>query len=143
MVPVTLFLEPWLMSARETIAVAATAQGRGGVGIVRISGPLAGVAAQAISGRELKLPVEPVAVAVQEEVAVTAPTNTVIDGSFSFTLENYFLVSINDEVLPACWADEAPMRAIEPRSFNGQLNFASEEFRIAIAFIDGMATSSW
>ncbi len=86
------------------------------------------------------LPVEPVAVAVQEEVAVTAPTNTVIDGSFSFTLENYFLVSINDEVLPACWADEAPMRAIEPRSFNGQLNFASEEFRIAIAFIDGMAT---
>ena len=43
------------MSApRETIAAVATAQGRGGVGIVRISGPLAGMAAKAISGRELK-----------------------------------------------------------------------------------------
>ncbi len=39
---------------RETIAAVATAQGRGGVGIVRISGPLASVAAKAISGRELK-----------------------------------------------------------------------------------------
>ena len=43
------------MSApRETIAAVATAQGRGGVGIVRISGPLASVAAKAISGCELK-----------------------------------------------------------------------------------------
>jgi tRNA modification GTPase len=33
---------------RETIAAIATAQGRGGVGIVRISGPLAGPAAEAI-----------------------------------------------------------------------------------------------
>ncbi|MEK1913534.1 MAG: tRNA uridine-5-carboxymethylaminomethyl(34) synthesis GTPase MnmE, partial [Pseudomonas chlororaphis] len=39
---------------RETIAAVATAQGRGGVGIVRISGPLASAAAKAISGRELK-----------------------------------------------------------------------------------------
>ena len=39
---------------RETIAAVATAQGRGGVGIVRISGPLASLAAKAISGRELK-----------------------------------------------------------------------------------------
>lgn len=39
---------------RETIAAIATAQGRGGVGIVRISGPLAAKAAQAITGRELK-----------------------------------------------------------------------------------------
>ena len=39
---------------RETIAAVATAQGRGGVGIVRISGPLASVAAKAFSGRELK-----------------------------------------------------------------------------------------
>ena len=38
---------------RETIAAIATAQGRGGVGIVRISGPLAGKAALAITGREL------------------------------------------------------------------------------------------
>ena len=38
----------------ETIAAVATAQGRGGVGIVRISGPLASVAAQAVSERELK-----------------------------------------------------------------------------------------
>ena len=38
----------------ETIAAVATAQGRGGVGIVRISGPLASVAAQAFSERELK-----------------------------------------------------------------------------------------
>ena len=37
---------------RETIAAIATAQGRGGVGIVRISGPLASRAAQAIIGRE-------------------------------------------------------------------------------------------
>jgi tRNA modification GTPase len=37
---------------RETIAAIATAQGRGGVGIVRISGPLASSAAQAIIGRE-------------------------------------------------------------------------------------------
>ncbi len=36
---------------RETIAAVATAQGRGGVGIVRISGPLAQAAALAISGR--------------------------------------------------------------------------------------------
>ncbi|QKZ07556.1 tRNA uridine-5-carboxymethylaminomethyl(34) synthesis GTPase MnmE [Pseudomonas eucalypticola] len=38
---------------RETIAAIATAQGRGGVGIVRISGPLASAAAQAIAGRAL------------------------------------------------------------------------------------------
>ncbi|OZY43803.1 tRNA uridine-5-carboxymethylaminomethyl(34) synthesis GTPase MnmE [Pseudomonas fragi] len=38
----------------ETIAAVATAQGRGGVGIVRISGPLASVAAKALSERELK-----------------------------------------------------------------------------------------
>lgn len=38
----------------ETIAAVATAQGRGGVGIVRISGPLASKAAQAFSARELK-----------------------------------------------------------------------------------------
>lgn len=36
---------------RETIAAIATAQGRGGVGIVRISGPLARDAAQAVLGR--------------------------------------------------------------------------------------------
>lgn len=36
---------------RETIAAIATAQGRGGVGIVRISGPLAATAAQAILGK--------------------------------------------------------------------------------------------
>lgn len=36
---------------RETIAAIATAQGRGGVGIVRISGPLARDAAQAMLGR--------------------------------------------------------------------------------------------
>ncbi len=40
-------------SPRETIAAIATAQGRGGVGIVRISGPLAAAAAQAIAGRQL------------------------------------------------------------------------------------------
>ncbi|MFP3518047.1 tRNA uridine-5-carboxymethylaminomethyl(34) synthesis GTPase MnmE [Pseudomonas sp. SIMBA_077] len=38
----------------QTIAAVATAQGRGGVGIVRISGPLATLAAQAFTGRELK-----------------------------------------------------------------------------------------
>lgn len=43
-----------MITPRETIAAVATAQGRGGVGIVRISGPLASVAAKAISGRELK-----------------------------------------------------------------------------------------
>lgn len=40
--------------ARDTIAAVATAQGRGGVGIVRVSGPLAGQLAQAICKRELK-----------------------------------------------------------------------------------------
>ena len=40
--------------AAETIAAVATAQGRGGVGIVRISGPLASIAAKAFSERELK-----------------------------------------------------------------------------------------
>ncbi|QVX17927.1 tRNA uridine-5-carboxymethylaminomethyl(34) synthesis GTPase MnmE [Pseudomonas congelans] len=39
---------------RETIAAIATAQGRGGVGIVRVSGPLASKAAEAIIGRTLK-----------------------------------------------------------------------------------------
>ena len=38
----------------QTIAAVATAQGRGGVGIVRISGPLAGLAAHAFTERELK-----------------------------------------------------------------------------------------
>lgn len=38
----------------ETIAAVATAQGRGGVGIVRVSGPLAGELATAICQRELK-----------------------------------------------------------------------------------------
>jgi tRNA modification GTPase len=38
----------------ETIAAVATAQGRGGVGIVRVSGPLAGTLAQAICQRELQ-----------------------------------------------------------------------------------------
>ena len=40
--------------ARETIAAVATAQGRGGVGIVRVSGPLAGQLAQTIFQRELQ-----------------------------------------------------------------------------------------
>lgn len=40
--------------ARETIAAVATAQGRGGVGIVRVSGPLAGQLAQAICQRQLQ-----------------------------------------------------------------------------------------
>lgn len=39
---------------RETIAAIATAQGRGGVGIVRISGPLANAAASAITGKTLQ-----------------------------------------------------------------------------------------
>ncbi|MDF3193215.1 tRNA uridine-5-carboxymethylaminomethyl(34) synthesis GTPase MnmE [Pseudomonas sp. 1928-m] len=38
----------------ETIAAVATAQGRGGVGIVRVSGPLASKLAQAICQRELQ-----------------------------------------------------------------------------------------
>lgn len=38
---------------RETIAAIATAQGRGGVGIVRVSGPLASAAARAFTGRDL------------------------------------------------------------------------------------------
>ncbi|WP_397379014.1 tRNA uridine-5-carboxymethylaminomethyl(34) synthesis GTPase MnmE [Pseudomonas sp.] len=41
-------------SVTETIAAVATAQGRGGVGIVRVSGPLASTLAQAICQRELK-----------------------------------------------------------------------------------------
>ncbi|AJE23461.1 tRNA uridine-5-carboxymethylaminomethyl(34) synthesis GTPase MnmE [Azotobacter chroococcum] len=41
-------------SARETIAAIATAQGRGGVGIVRVSGPLAGAIAAGICERPLK-----------------------------------------------------------------------------------------
>lgn len=40
--------------ARDTIAAVATAQGRGGVGIVRVSGPLSGQLAKAICRRELK-----------------------------------------------------------------------------------------
>ncbi|MCD5996993.1 tRNA uridine-5-carboxymethylaminomethyl(34) synthesis GTPase MnmE [Pseudomonas sp. CDFA 602] len=39
---------------RETIAAIATAQGRGGVGIVRVSGPLASKTAEAIIGRTPK-----------------------------------------------------------------------------------------
>ncbi|BBP86344.1 tRNA modification GTPase MnmE [Pseudomonas sp. Pc102] len=39
---------------RETIAAVATAQGRGGVGIVRVSGPQAAHIAQAVAGRPLK-----------------------------------------------------------------------------------------
>lgn len=42
-----------MTSRRETITAIATAQGCGGVGIVRISGPLARQAGQAITGREL------------------------------------------------------------------------------------------
>lgn len=38
----------------DTIAAVATAQGRGGVGIVRVSGPLAQNIALAISGRQLQ-----------------------------------------------------------------------------------------
>ena len=40
-------------TVRETIAAIATAQGRGGVGIVRLSGPLASQAGLAITGRTL------------------------------------------------------------------------------------------
>ncbi|OUM07657.1 tRNA uridine-5-carboxymethylaminomethyl(34) synthesis GTPase MnmE [Pseudomonas syringae] len=39
---------------RETIAAIATAQGRGGVGIVRVSGPLASKTAHAMTGRTLR-----------------------------------------------------------------------------------------
>lgn len=39
---------------RETIAAVATAQGRGGVGIIRVSGPQASHIAQAVAGRQLK-----------------------------------------------------------------------------------------
>ena len=41
-------------TARETIAAVATAQGRGGVGIVRVSGPLAGQIAMTICQRQLQ-----------------------------------------------------------------------------------------
>jgi tRNA modification GTPase len=40
--------------SRDTIAAIATAQGRGGVGIVRVSGPLAKYIAEQMTGRELK-----------------------------------------------------------------------------------------
>ena len=40
--------------SRDTIAAIATAQGRGGVGIVRVSGALAKHIAQQMTGRELK-----------------------------------------------------------------------------------------
>ena len=43
-----------MSTVRETIAAVATAQGRGGVGIVRVSGPLAANLAQAICQRPLK-----------------------------------------------------------------------------------------
>lgn len=43
-----------MKSPRETIAAIATAQGRGGVGIVRVSGPLAGQVAESVCGRALK-----------------------------------------------------------------------------------------
>ena len=43
-----------MSAARETIAAVATAQGRGGVGIVRVSGPLAGQLAQAVCQRPLQ-----------------------------------------------------------------------------------------
>ena len=43
-----------MQASRETIAAVATAQGRGGVGIVRVSGPLAATLAQAICQRQLK-----------------------------------------------------------------------------------------
>ncbi|WP_165675102.1 tRNA uridine-5-carboxymethylaminomethyl(34) synthesis GTPase MnmE [Metapseudomonas otitidis] len=39
---------------RETIAAVATAQGRGGVGIVRVSGPLAEQIGETVTGRSLK-----------------------------------------------------------------------------------------
>lgn len=39
--------------SRDTIAAIATAQGRGGVGIVRVSGQLAKTIAQQMTGREL------------------------------------------------------------------------------------------
>lgn len=41
------------MSTADTIAAVATAPGRGGVGIVRVSGPLAPKIAQALTGRQL------------------------------------------------------------------------------------------
>ncbi|MCB2527033.1 hypothetical protein KQ738_16390, partial [Listeria monocytogenes] len=43
-----------MQAATEPIVAIATAQGRGGVGIVRVSGPLAGQMAVAVSGRQLK-----------------------------------------------------------------------------------------
>nr|WP_129210339.1 tRNA uridine-5-carboxymethylaminomethyl(34) synthesis GTPase MnmE [Candidatus Pseudomonas adelgestsugas]QAX81376.1 tRNA modification GTPase MnmE [Candidatus Pseudomonas adelgestsugas] len=43
-----------MMALSETIAAVATNQGRGGIGIVRISGSLAGSVSQAITGRKLK-----------------------------------------------------------------------------------------
>ncbi|MBS7662723.1 tRNA uridine-5-carboxymethylaminomethyl(34) synthesis GTPase MnmE [Pseudomonas lalucatii] len=43
-----------MQTLRETIAAVATAQGRGGVGIVRVSGPLAGAIARDICQRELQ-----------------------------------------------------------------------------------------
>ena len=43
-----------MQTVAETIAAVATAQGRGGVGIVRVSGPLASQLAQAICQRELQ-----------------------------------------------------------------------------------------
>ena len=43
-----------MQTVTETIAAVATAQGRGGVGIVRVSGPLASQLAQAICQRKLQ-----------------------------------------------------------------------------------------
>ena len=48
------YLEARMSTVRETIAAVATAQGRGGVGIVRVSGPLAANLASAICQRQLK-----------------------------------------------------------------------------------------
>lgn len=54
MLPVNKISENKMLVAGETIAAVATAQGRGGVGIVRVSGPLAAAMAQAFCQRELK-----------------------------------------------------------------------------------------
>ena len=47
-------VESSFRSKVETIAAQATAPGRGGVGIIRVSGPLASTAAQAILGKQPK-----------------------------------------------------------------------------------------
>ena len=126
------------MTAPDTIAAIATASGRGGIGVVRVSGPAAGAVARALAGR-----VPPPRLAtlapfrdgegrlLDEGLALFFPAPRSYTGEDVLELQGHGGPLVLREVLAACIA--AGARLAEPGEFtrraflNGRMDLAQAE----------------